>query len=155
MSKIKVLVVPSDRTGVGAFRSVNPHIALEDMYAEEFSVDIDYEPQLGNDEWLKQYDIIHYHRTLGAFENMPEILERTKRLGIVTIMDLDDYWAPGQHHPAYLIIKNNKLDEKILGNIKVAQNVTTTTDLFADEIKKYNKNWMVRWFFSLRRFKIT
>ena len=143
MSKIKVLVVPSDRTGVGAFRSVNPHIALEDMYAEEFSVDIDYEPQLGNDEWLKQYDIIHYHRTLGAFENMPEILERTKRLGIVTIMDLDDYWAPGQHHPAYLIIKNNKLDEKILGNIKVAQNVTTTTDLFADEIKKYNKNTFV------------
>ena len=143
MSKIKVLVVPSDRTGVGAFRSVNPHIALEDMYAEEFSVDIDYEPQLGNDEWLKQYDIIHYHRTLGAFENMPEILERTKRLGIVTIMDLDDYWAPGQHHPAYLIIKNNKLDEKILGNIKIAENVTTTTDLFADEIKKYNKNTFV------------
>jgi glycosyltransferase involved in cell wall biosynthesis len=143
MSNIKVLVVPSDRTGVGAFRSVNPHIALEDMYAEEFSVDIDYEPQLGNDEWLKQYDIIHYHRTLGAFETMPEILERTKRLGIVTIMDLDDYWAPGTHHPAYLIIKNNKLDEKILGNIKVAENVTTTTDLFADEIKKYNKNTFV------------
>ena len=143
MSKIKVLVVPSDRTGSSITRSINPHIALEDMYAEEFSVDIDYEPQLGNDEWLKQYDIIHYHRTLGAFENMPEILERTKRLGIVTIMDLDDYWAPGQHHPAYLIIKNNKLDEKILGNIKVAQNVTTTTDLFADEIKKYNKNTFV------------
>ena len=55
MSKIKVLVVPSDRTGVGAFRSVNPHIALEEMYSEEFSVDIDYEPQLGNDEWLKQH----------------------------------------------------------------------------------------------------
>lgn len=143
MSKIKVLVVPSDRTGVGAFRSVNPHIALEEMYAEEFSVDIDYEPQLGNDEWLKQYDIIHYHRTLGSFEYMGEILEKTKSLGIVTIMDLDDYWAPGKHHPAYLIIKNNKLDEKILGNIKIAENVTTTTELFANEIKKYNKNTFV------------
>ena len=113
------------------------------MYSEEFSVDIDYEPQLANDEWLKQYDIIHYHRTLGSFENMSEILERTKRLGIVTIMDLDDYWAPGKHHPAYLIIKNHKLDEKILNNIKLAHNVTTTTDLFADEIKKYNKNTFV------------
>jgi hypothetical protein len=28
-------------------------------------VDVDYEPQIDNDEWLKQYDIIHYHRTLG------------------------------------------------------------------------------------------
>jgi predicted RecB family nuclease len=46
------------------FRSVNPHIALETNYPEEFSVDIDYEPELNNDEWLKQYDIIHYHRTI-------------------------------------------------------------------------------------------
>ncbi len=67
MKKIKVLVVPSDRTGVGYFRSTNPHIALENMYSDEFNVDIDYEPQLDNDEWLKQYDIIHYHRTLGSF----------------------------------------------------------------------------------------
>ncbi len=29
MSKIKVLVVPSDRTGVGKFRSVDPHIFLQ------------------------------------------------------------------------------------------------------------------------------
>jgi glycosyltransferase involved in cell wall biosynthesis len=55
-------------------------------------------------------------------------------------MDLDDYWAPGQHHPAYHLIKNSKMDEKILNNIKIAENVTTTTDLFAEEIKKHNKN---------------
>jgi hypothetical protein len=29
-----------------------------------FHVDVDYEPQIINDEWLKQYDIIHYHRHL-------------------------------------------------------------------------------------------
>lgn len=140
---VKVLVVPSDRTGVGAFRSVNPHIGLEELYPNEFKVDIDYEPKLDSDEFLSQYDIIHYHRTLGAFENMSALLERTKKLGIVTIMDLDDYWSPGKHHPAYLIIKNNKLDEKILNNIKVAENVTTTTGIFANEIAKYNKNVFV------------
>ena len=32
MSKIKVLVVPSDRTGVGKFRSVDPHIFLQKQY---------------------------------------------------------------------------------------------------------------------------
>jgi glycosyltransferase involved in cell wall biosynthesis len=58
-------------------------------------------------------------------------------------MDLDDYWSPGQHHPAYLIIKNSGMDKKILENIKTAQYVTTTTPIFADEISKYNKNVFV------------
>lgn len=95
---------------------------------------------MNNDEYLKQYDIIHYHRTLGDYENVASVLERTKKLGIVTIMDLDDYWSPGAHHPAYLIIKNNKIDEKILNNIKLAENITTTTSIFAKEISKFNKN---------------
>jgi len=74
---------------------------------------------------------------------MPNLLNKLKSLGIVTIMDLDDYWSPGQHHPAYLIIKNSKMDEKILNNIKTAENITTTTDIFAKEISKYNKRVFV------------
>ena len=140
MKKLKVLVVPSDRTGVSYFRSTNPHIALETNYPEEFHIDVDYEPQLNNDEWLKQYDIIHYHRTLGPYEQMEELLKKFDSLGIVSIMDLDDYWAPGTHHPAYHIIKNNEIDKKIINNLRIARNVTTTTSLFADEIAKLNKN---------------
>ena len=137
-NKINVLVCPSDRTGVGFYRSINPHLTLEKNYPNEFMVHVDYEPQLNNDEWLKQYDIIHYHRTLGPYEQMPALLNRLKTLGIVTIMDLDDHWSPGKHHPAYYMIKANKLDKMILDNIKIAENVTTTTTLFADEIRKYN-----------------
>ena len=136
MKKLKVLVVPSDRTGVGSFRSINPHIALENNYPDEFIVDIDYEPQLNNDEWLKQYDIIHYHRTLAQYEQMELVLNKLENLGIVTIMDIDDYWAPGKHHPAYFLIKGAQLDEKIKNNVKIAKYVTTTTNVFADEIKK-------------------
>jgi hypothetical protein len=138
--KIKILVVPSDRTGVSYFRSTNPHLALENNYPDEFHVDIDYEPHLNNDEWLKQYDIIHYHRTLGPYENMEMLNKRLEKLGIVSIMDIDDYWAPGSHHPAYFIIKNAKLDEKIKDNVRFANYVTTTTDIFAEEIRKFNKN---------------
>jgi glycosyltransferase involved in cell wall biosynthesis len=140
MSKIKVLVVPSDRTGVGYFRSTKPHIALEEKYPDEFHVDIEYEPELNNDEWLKQYDIIHYHRTLGAYEQQEALLNKLDNLGIATIMDLDDYWSPGQHHPAFLLIKNSGLDKMILNNIRIAKNVTTTTSIFAEEIAKHNKN---------------
>jgi glycosyltransferase involved in cell wall biosynthesis len=140
MKKIKVLVVPSDRTGVSFFRSTKPHIALENNYPNEFHIDVDYEPDLNNDAWLQTYDIIHYHRTLGQYEQMPMLLEKLDNLGIITIMDLDDHWAPGVHHPAYHLIKNSEMDKKILDNIKCARNVTTTTNIFAEEMKKYNKN---------------
>ena len=141
--KIKILVVPSDRTGVSYFRSTNPHLALENNYPDLFHVDIDYEPQLNNDEWLKQYDIIHYHRTLGPYEQMKSLVEKLKSLGIISIMDLDDHWSPGVHHPAYLLIKNAMLDLKIENNLKVAENITTTTSIFANEISKLNKNVFV------------
>lgn len=143
MKKIKVLVVPSDRTGVSYYRSTKPHVCLEQNYPDEFTVDIEYEPELGNDEYLKQYDIIHYHRTLGPYENMPALLDKLDSLGIISMMDLDDYWSPGPHHPAYLLIKNSGLDKLILKNISIARNVTTTTQVFADEIKKSNKNVFV------------
>ena len=143
MKKLKVLVVPSDRTGVSYFRSTNPHIALENKYPDEFHIDVDYEPQLNDDNWLKQYDIIHYHRTLGPYEQMEALIQKFESLGIISIMDLDDYWAPGTHHPAYHLIKNAEIDKKIVANLKVAKNVTTTTSLFADEISKFNKNVFV------------
>lgn len=71
---------------------------------------------------------------------MPALLERLDKLGIVTIMDLDDYWSPGPHHPAHLLIKQTGMDKMIVNNLKIARNITTTTPIFADEIKKFNKN---------------
>lgn len=139
---------------LGYFRSTKPHITLEELYRDEFHIDIDYEPQIDNDEWLKQYDLIHFHRTIGDYDKMGDYLDsqgvkqegtipRLRRLGIPTIMDLDDYWSPGQHHPAYLLIKQSGIDKKILNNLQLADYVCTTTDIFANEIKKYNKNTFV------------
>jgi glycosyltransferase involved in cell wall biosynthesis len=41
------------------------------------------------------------------------------------------------------LILQNKIHEKIIANLKVSDYVITTTKLFADEIKKYNKNVVV------------
>lgn len=138
--KIKVLVVPSDRTGVSYFRSTKPHISLEKNYPDDFHVEIEYEPQLQSDEWLKQFDIVHYHRTLGDYDTMETMVKRLDNLGILSFMDVDDHWAPGTHHPAHKLIIQNELDKKIAKNLKLAKNVITTTDLFAEEIKKLNDN---------------
>ena len=141
--KTKVLVLPSDTSGVGKFRSVDPHLWLERYYPEEFHVDISYEVDFNNINFWKQYDIVHFHRTLVVYENMEQHVKMLKDLGIVVIMDLDDYWSPGQHHPAYHIIKKHELDKKIVSNIKLADYVTTTTQIFANEINKFNKNTCV------------
>jgi glycosyltransferase involved in cell wall biosynthesis len=141
MSKIKVLVLPSDRTGVGKFRSVDPHVMLQNNHSEDFHVDIDYEPKINDINYWKQYDIVHFHRSIGQdYNQAPILIQRLNDMGIITIMDLDDYWLPTKEHPVHQLVLQNKLHEKILSNMKVAGHVVTTTSIFATEISKYNKN---------------
>jgi glycosyltransferase involved in cell wall biosynthesis len=144
MSKIKVLVVPSDRSGVGKFRSVDPHIFLQNQNPEDFHVDIVYEPPYDDVNFWTQYEIVAYHRSIGPdFEKANRLIQMLNSLGVITICDIDDYWMPGKEHPIHDIIKVNKINEKIVANLKVSKYVTTTTELFADEIRKFNKNVVV------------
>ena len=119
MNKIKVLVVPSDRTGVGKFRSVDPHIFLQNLYPEEFFIDIVYDVPLNNLDFYKKYDLIVFHRSLSPdFEKSVEIVTKLNELGIPTVADIDDYWMPGKEHPLHDVIKVNKLNERIVNSLK-------------------------------------
>ncbi len=144
MSKIKVLVLPSDKTGVGKFRSVDPHTYLQNMYPDDFHIDIDYEPKINDVNYWKQYQIVHAHRSIGHdYDSAPLLINQLKQMGIIVIVDIDDYWLPTKEHPIHQIIVQNKLHIKIVNNLKVADFVTTTTKVFADEISKFNKNVVV------------
>jgi glycosyltransferase involved in cell wall biosynthesis len=144
MSKIKVLVVPSDRSGVGKFRSVDPHIFLQNQYPDDFHVDIIYEPPYDDVSFWTDYQIVAFHRSIGPdFERAHRLIQMLNSLGVATICDIDDYWMPGKEHPIHDIIKVHKINEKIVENLKVAKYVTTTTTVFADEIRKLNKNVVV------------
>jgi glycosyltransferase involved in cell wall biosynthesis len=157
MSKIRVLVLPSDRSGVSKFRSVEPHMKLQELYNDEFHVDIITAGTMNfdwnDDNFLRNYDIVHFHRAFpfvvngnlhqAYLENADVIFKKLKSLGIITVMDLDDYWEVGKEHPAYEMIKKDQLGLKIKENIKRADYVTTTTPIFAAEIAKLNKNVIV------------
>jgi glycosyltransferase involved in cell wall biosynthesis len=144
MSKINVLVVPSDRFGVGKFRSIEPHIFLQNKFPEDFHVEIDLNPPLNDLNFFKKFQIVVYHRSItNDFEKSFELVETLKSLGIITVCDMDDYWNPTKDHPIYDVIMYNKINEKIVNSIKQSDYVTTTTPLFADEIRKYNKNVFV------------
>jgi glycosyltransferase involved in cell wall biosynthesis len=142
--KIKVLVLPSDRTGVGKFRSVDPHIMLQNLYNDDFHVDIDYEPKIGDPNYWKKYQIVHIHRNIGnQYDSTPTMIRNLKSMGIVVVVDIDDYWLPTKEHPIHSIIVQEKIHEKIVANLKEASYVTTTTEIFANEIRKFNKNVIV------------
>jgi glycosyltransferase involved in cell wall biosynthesis len=144
MAKIKILVVPSDRTGVGKFRSVDPHIFLQTQYPDDFHVDIVYDVPMNDLNFFKDYQIVSFHRNISPdFEKSLELIQKLNESGIVTVADIDDYWMPGKEHPIHDMIVVNKINEKIVANLKAAKYVSTTTPLFADEISKFNKNVVV------------
>ena len=144
MEKINVLVLPSDTSGVGKFRSVDPHVKLQNLYPNDFHVDIDYTPKINDDNYWKKYQIVHFHRSIGQeYDSCPELIEKLKGMGIIVIADIDDYWLPTKEHPIHQLILENKLHEKIVKNLKASSYVITTTEIFADEIRKFNKNVVV------------
>lgn len=157
MSKIKVLVVPSDRSGVSKFRSVDPHLKLQELYPKDFFVDImtagTDTVNWNDDAYLKQFDIIHFHRTINDIINgqlqpiygddAKKVFDKLRSFGIKVIMDIDDYWMPTIDHPAYPILKQAKIDVSITSNLRNVDYVTTTTEIFAKEISKFNKNVII------------
>lgn len=136
--KIKMLVIPSDHTGVGYFRSVSPHQYIAEHYGDEFDVDIVYSMPNGDIEtFLKQYDLIHIHKQL---DKEGKIMQMIKFLGIPVIIDIDDHFKLGEDHPMSLTAKKEKWHEPIIKHIQMADCVTTTTPIFANVLKQYNKN---------------
>ena len=139
--KIRMLVIPSDTTGVGKFRSVDPHAYIQEHYPDEFDIDIVYNlPRENLDTYLKQYDLIHIHKQL---DKNCEIMKMINFLEIPVILDIDDHFRLGNDHPMSLTAKKEKWHEPIINHLKLANYVTTTTPIFADVIKQYNKNVFV------------
>lgn len=117
---------------------------LQNMYNDEFHIDIDYQPDVNNVNFWKKYQIVHIHRNIGDnYDQTPNLIRFLKSIGIVVIIDLDDYWLPTKEHPIHDIIVQNKIHEKIIANLREASYVTTTTKIFADEIMKINKNVVI------------
>jgi len=120
MEKINVLVLPSDTSGVGKFRSVDPHAKLQNMYPQDFHIDIEYSPNLNDLNFWKKYQIVHFHRSIGNdYERAEQFIKVLRSMGII------------------------KVHEGIKNNLREASYVTTTTELFANEIRKLNKNVVV------------
>ena len=138
-NKLRVLFVNKDGAGVNYWRTIAPATELERNHSDifvEINPDINFEKEETMD-YLKSFDIIHYHTTLVDKINlMRNIASELKRHGVTLVLDIDDYWKLPKKHPQYQYSVDAKLEYIIIENIKIADYITTTTDLFAVEIKK-------------------
>lgn len=145
MSKINVLVLNVDMDGVGYYRVLNPHITLKDE-----NINIDFrllqDPSFKLDEnTLKNYDILFRNKRIPFNNEKQEQWFRLtlKKYNIKDIFDIDDYWLLNSSHPNFKSWTKNNSDKLIIEELKKVDYVTTTTPIFADEIRQYNKNVMV------------
>lgn len=150
--KIRILFYNLDGAGVNYFRTQTPAQELERNHSDEFYVEIN--PQLDfNDpnivEYLKSFHIIHYHRQfLSDTAQMLKLAEELRKSGTVLIADIDDFWKLHKLHPFYNMSQEKKLHVPIVENLKIADYVTTTSDLFATEIKKVTGKDNVKVFYN-------
>lgn len=140
--KIKILVIPSDKSGCGFFRSLQPHLYLNDHYNDLFDIDITYEipkiPYL--EKFFTQYDIIHIHKQL---DRNCELMKLMKFCGCKVIVDIDDHYDLGNDHPMSVTARIENWKEPIINHLRLADMVTTTTEIFKKELLKHNKNVVV------------
>ena len=142
--KIRILFHSKDAAGVNYFRTQTPAIQLERDHSDKFYVEInpnlDFSTPESTEktvEYLKSFHIVHYHRTIVAgIPQMLKLANELKSAGVTLIADIDDYWLLDKSHPFYLTSIESKMHEDIMDNLKIANYVTTTTDLFAEEIRK-------------------
>lgn len=140
--KIKILVIPSDKSGCGFFRSLQPHLFLKENYGDLFDIDIIY--QIPNyiqlDKFFIQYDIIHIHKQL---DRNCELIKLMKFCGCRVIVDIDDHYDLGNDHPMSVTARMENWKEPIINHLRLADMVITTTEIFKKELLKHNKNIVV------------
>lgn len=139
--KIKILFYNKDVAGVNYYRTLTPAMQLERDHSDSFQVEINSDVNFEKyDEalaYLKTFQIIHYHRNiLPNVQAMIKLKRELRANGTILIMDIDDYWLLDKSHPFFHTANKNKLHLDILDNIRLADYITTTTDIFAAEIRK-------------------
>lgn len=142
MEKIKLLAITPNKTGVGYYRSINPHVFMDEFYSDEIDVTLTESIDLKDPNFGKGFDIIHFHASNNA-DNTALIvkIKQLQKLGTKFIMDLDDYWILPTYFPQYRVYNQQyKIHLKTIDLIQNVDYITTTTEAFAKEIKKHNKN---------------
>jgi len=141
---MKVLIIMYDEGAASYFRMGWPAKHIHNNHSDDVQITL-IKGQF--DPWdiasLRKFDIIHFHKYFGKFEDSKELWGKLQAQGVKMVMDLDDYWEWPDSMPITQILKDEGLHGRELENLKLADYVTTTTRHFAKLISEHNENVMV------------
>lgn len=136
MSKIKVLVIPKDREITSTYRLIKPHLHLQEKYPNDFFIDIDFYPNMEDEKYIKQYDIVVYNEYWATSQN--GFINKLEEYGIKGVLDIQENWTLEKNHPLYKYVKHQS--NEITEIIKISNFVTASTPSLLEKIQKLNEN---------------
>lgn len=139
----RILVIPTDKGGTSKFRTNDPHIKLNEMYPDEYHVDVEYNFDPNNVNLIKRYDIIVFQKLAIQPDQSVNIINHIKNQGVKVIVDTDDYWQIDKTHYLYSAFQKNNIAKHMVDTYAAADLVTCSTQALYDKILKYNKNVFV------------
>ena len=71
------------------------------------------------------------------------LVTEAKKIGVKTVLDMDDYWNYGEQHPLYQISVNGKYHVKSAMNLNLFDCVTTTTERLKAALEEYGRHVFV------------
>lgn len=135
-----LLVIPREAGGVEYHRLLAPHMHLQARYPE-FEVAQTKSLDLATDEEIKAQDIniVVFNRMLSVTKQNAALLHRLKKLGIVTICDVDDYWHLSHAHLLREHFKQHEIPGQIIETLMHVQHITCTHELLAKQVPARNR----------------
>lgn len=143
---INILVLNSDTDGVGYYRLLNPHLCLSD---NDIQIDVrllsDSTLPLLDINFMSKYNILVYNKIIPFSDQNKEIMfyDIIQKLNIKIVYDIDDYWKLDFTHINFKNWTKNKSSEKIESILRKSDIITTTTEIFASELRKINPNVVI------------
>ena len=142
MKQINILCIPPDLSGTGYFRFIEPHLEICKQFKDEFHIDINLSPEWTNKTYLSKFQIIFGSTRMLDIEEAKIILPVLQKQGIIIIIDTDDHYDISEN-PKYDLIQQTEFWNTEIGYFSIVDYIVTTTDFFANQIQKHNKNVVV------------
>ena len=140
---MKILIITTkELTGLNYHRQLVPHKHLSTTY-EGYEVTYADSVDVFDDSQLKDFQIVSFLRIVDTYGNTEKIIERVKKAGCITILDIDDYWCLHPEHEMKDIYRKSNIEVQTATSIRLVDYVTTTTEHFADKIKQFNENVII------------
>jgi glycosyltransferase involved in cell wall biosynthesis len=140
-NKIKIAVIIRGINGVSYHRLLMPFAKMQRDYGIEVVVLLNKDDEFFNN--LEGVTHVVYNRNISGLLQPEETFLKLKAKGIKVICDIDDYWVLPKGHPMRYYYQKTNLDKCIVKNLKLADQIWTTTSILADKVKPYNKNIVV------------